>query len=65
VELIFKMQVLTIAMNIGVAMYVVIKMILFQLPPSLLTVVFLGTSWALMVIFNPVWKELWCKWTQK
>lgn len=64
-ELIFKMQLLTIAIIIGVTIYVFIKMILFQLPPSQLAVVMILTTWILTIKFNTVWKELWSKWTRK
>lgn len=64
-ELIFKMQVLTIALNMGVAIWIIIEMIILQVPPTLMAIVFLVTSWALMIKFNPVWSDLWSKWTQK
>jgi hypothetical protein len=61
----FKIHVLTIAVTLGITFYMLFGIAVFKAIPSIATLSFLAIAWVLMIKFNPVWLDLWEKWTRK
>ncbi|OCA85920.1 hypothetical protein A8F94_13810 [Bacillus sp. FJAT-27225] len=61
----FYLFVLSIAMTLGLTISYLVVFLLFRLLPGTLSIMILALCWVVMLKMNPVWKELWDKWTKK
>ncbi|OCA86001.1 hypothetical protein A8F94_14240 [Bacillus sp. FJAT-27225] len=64
-QFLFYLFVLSIAFTVGMTISYLIVFFLFGLTPGNTSIMLLAMCWVMMLKFNPVWKELWDKWTKK
>lgn len=60
-DFLYKIQVLAIAFVLGVTIWMIMNMIIFNVPPTFAGLSAITISWIIMVKFNPVWHDLWEK----
>ncbi|MCA1040554.1 hypothetical protein LCM00_13665 [Bacillus infantis] len=64
-DILFKIYVLLIAATIGMTISIILAFLFFKINPTPLLIVATASNWVLMIKLNPVWQELWEKWTSK
>jgi hypothetical protein len=64
-ELIFLIQVFSVAAVLGSTISDFLIFVLFHIPPSPASLAISAICWVVTIKLNPVWSLLWEKWTMK